>query len=162
MKPPFCATRFEESFGFFSCLISDEIRHPRWGMGRIEMRRFGLTGNCRISRKVIRHYHILGTLQRGKSIVASARIDWRRTHQSSSNRMSRRASGSSPNSSLMRFVAPKELQSILNDFSRTEFLKRKLYSYPPLPVLLIYPYFARQRSNTFCPVFSPIPFTATS
>lgn len=26
----------------------------------------------------------------------------------------------------------------------------------------IHPYFARQRSNTFCPVFSPIPLTATS
>ena len=31
----FEADPFEESLEFFSCLISDEIRHPRWGMLRV-------------------------------------------------------------------------------------------------------------------------------
>ena len=35
MKPPSCAIRLEESYGFFSCFISDEIRHPPWGMLRV-------------------------------------------------------------------------------------------------------------------------------
>lgn len=59
------------------------------------------------------------------------------------------------------------------------FIKKKEYVYiftvsqkfpkkevRPLPVRSrfppIHPYFNRHRSTTFCPVFSPIPFTATS